>query len=138
MTNTTAIRTRVTAYLCAKGASDAIEFYNRAFGAEENFRMAEPDGRIGHAEITIGDTTIYLSDEWPEMGVLSPNALKGNSASFVIDVADADAAFQRAVDAGASVERPLKDEPYGRVGWVIDPFGHRWSIMTPQHQHQHD
>ena len=138
MAANTAIKTKVTAYLCANGASDAIEFYKRAFGAEENFRMAEPDGRIGHAEITIGDTTLYLSDEWPEMGVRDPNSLSGHSVSFVPDVADADAAFQVALDAGAKVERPLKDEPYGRAGWVIDPFGHRWSIMTPVHQHPHD
>ncbi|MEX2246283.1 MAG: VOC family protein [Dehalococcoidia bacterium] len=120
----------VTAYLCADGAAEAIEFYKKAFGAEERARMAGPDGRIGHAEITIGATTLMLSDEWPEMGVRSPKSLNGYSVSFVLEVHDVDAAFKRAVDAGAKVERPLKDEPYGRGGWVIDPFGHRWSIMT--------
>ncbi len=135
---TTAVRTKVTAYLCANGAAEAIEFYKRAFGATENFRMAEDDGRIGHAEITIGDTTLYLSDDWPEMGVRDPNSLNGHSVSFVLDVADADAAFQKALEAGAKVDRPLKDEPYGRAGWLIDPFGHRWCIMTPDHQHPHE
>lgn len=120
----------VTAYLCADGAAAAIDFYRRAFGAEERYRLPGPDGRLGHAEITIGATTLMLSDEWPEMGVHSPKSLGGYSVSFVLDVPDADAAFERAVAAGATVERPLKDEPYGRSGWVIDPFGHRWSIMT--------
>ncbi|MDP9236579.1 MAG: VOC family protein [Chloroflexota bacterium] len=120
----------VTAYLCAKGAAEAIAFYKKAFGAEERHRMADDDGRIGHAEITIGDTTLFISDEWQEYRVLSPLTLKGSSVSFVLDVADCDAAFQRAIDAGAKVERPLKDEPYGRGGWIVDPFGHRWSIMT--------
>jgi PhnB protein len=122
---------RVTAYLCAQGAAEAIEFYKRAFGAHERYRMPNPDGRIGHAEITVGDTLLMVSDEWPEMNVRSPRSLGGHSVSFVLDVADADDAFKRAVDAGATVERPLKDEPYGRGGWVVDPFGHRWSIMTP-------
>jgi PhnB protein len=121
----------LTAYLCAKDASGAIAFYKRAFGADERYRMTGDDGRIGHAEISIGASVFYLSDEWPEMGVLSPRTLKGNSVSFVLDVPDVDAAFQRAVDAGATVERPVTDQPYGRGGWLIDPFGHRWSIMTP-------
>ena len=120
---------RVTPYLCAEGASAAIAFYRNAFGAVEVYRM-ESDGRIGHAEIAIGDSTIYISDEWREMGVLSPLALKGNSVSFVLDVPDVDAAFQRAIDAGATVERPIEDAPYGRGGWLRDPFGHRWSIQT--------
>ncbi|HEY7801528.1 MAG TPA: VOC family protein [Dehalococcoidia bacterium] len=120
----------VTAYLCAKGAADAIAFYERAFGANELYRLENDDGTIGHAEIQIGQTTLYVSDEAPQLGVLSPATLKGNSTSFVLDVDDCDAAFQRAVDAGATVERPLADNPYGRGGWVVDPFGHRWSIMT--------
>lgn len=120
---------RVTAYLCASDASGAIAFYTNAFGAVEDYRM-EDGGRIGHAELAIGDTTLYISDEWPEMGVKSPLTLGGNSVSFVIDVPDVDAAFQRAVDAGATVERPIEDAPYARGGWVRDPFGHRWSIQT--------
>jgi PhnB protein len=135
---TTTIRTKVIAYLAANGASDAIEFYKRAFGAVENFRMPNPDGTLGHAEIAIGDTIVYLADEWPDMRVLSPKALNGNSVSLVLEVPDADAAFQRALDAGATAERPLKDEDYGRVGWLVDPFGHRWCIMRPDHQHPHE
>jgi PhnB protein len=121
---------RVTTYLCANGAADAIDFYKRAFGAEERYRLANPDGRLGHAEITIGETLLMISDEWPEMRVLSPATLGANSVSLVLDVPDADAAFRRSIDAGARVERPLKDEPYGRAGWVVDPFGHRWCIST--------
>jgi PhnB protein len=124
----------VTAYLCAKGAAAAIDFYTQAFGAVEKYRMGGMPGdedKIGHAEIAIGETTIMLSDEWPEGGVFSPTTLKGTSTSFVLDVGDADGAFQRAVDAGATVERPLKDEPYGRSGWLVDPFGHRWCINQP-------
>lgn len=136
MTNTIT-GTRVTAYLCCNGASGAIDFYKRAFGAKELYRM-DDGGRIGHAEITIGDTVLYVSDEWPEMHVLSPKSLGGYSTSFVIEVANADAAFKRAIDAGAEVERPLKDEPYGRAGWLVDPFGHRWCLNTPDHQHTHD
>ena len=120
----------LTPYLCAKGASDAIEFYKKAFAAEEKYRITQDDGRVGHAELVIYGVVVYLSDEWPEMGVLSPTSLKGSSVSFVIDLDDVDAAFQRAVDAGARVERPIAEAPYGRGGWVIDPFGHRWNIMT--------
>jgi PhnB protein len=76
-----------------------------------------------------------ISDEWPEYGVLSPLTLRGNSASLVLNVDDADAAFQRATDAGVRVERPLKDEPFGRVGWVVDPFGHRWCIIRSSEDH---
>lgn len=140
MTDTkTKIRTTVTAYLAASPARDAIEFYKRAFGATEQFCL-EPDeqGRIGYATISIGETTLALSDEWPEMNVKQPKTLGGYSVSFVIEVDDADRAFERAVAAGAAIERPLKDEPYGRAGWLIDPFGHRWCINTPDHQHPHD
>jgi PhnB protein len=119
----------VTAYLCASPATDAIAFYKRAFGAEERYRLDNGDGRIGHAEITIGETVLFLSDEWDEYRVLSPKTLQGNSTSFVLEVDDADGAFERAVEAGATVERPVADAPYGRGGWLIDPFGHRWSVM---------
>ena len=121
----------VTPYLCAKGAADAINFYGAAFGATEKYRLANADGTIGHAEIAIGDTAIYLSDEAPNLGVLSPLTLKGNSCSFVIEVDDADAAVERAVTAGARIERPVTDAPYGRGGWVVDPYGHRWNLETP-------
>ena len=101
----------LTPYLCAKGASDAIEFYKTAFDAEEKYRITQDDGRVGHAELVIYGVVVYLSDEWPEMGVLSPTSLKGSSVSFVIDLADVDAAFQRAVDAGAKIERPIAEAP---------------------------
>jgi PhnB protein len=120
----------VTAYLCAKGAADAIDFYKRAFGAEELYRLAGPDGHIGHAEITIGETTLMISDEWPEGNVFAPQTLGGSGTSFVLDVSDCDAVFERALAEGAKLNRPMKDEPYGRGGWLEDPFGHRWSIMT--------
>jgi PhnB protein len=120
----------VTAYLCANGAAEAIEFYKRAFGAEERYRIPW-EGRIGHAEIVIGETVLYLSDEAPDLGVLSPATLGGCSTSFVLAVPDVDAVFQRALDSGAKAERAIKDEPYGRGGWIVDPFGHRWSIQTP-------
>lgn len=122
---------KVTAYLCVKGAAAAIEFYTRAFGAEEQYRLPNPDGTLGHAEITIGSSLLMLSDEAPRLGVLSPASLGGSATAFVLEVADADAAFARALDAGAVVSRPLKDEPYGRGGWIVDPFGYRWSVMTP-------
>ncbi len=121
----------VTTYLVVKGASDAIEFYKKAFGAEELYRINNPDGRVGHAEIKIGDTTLYLSDEWAEMKVLSPETLNGNSVSMVVDVDDVDAAWGRAIGAGAKVERPIARAPYGRGGWLVDPFGHRWNLQTP-------
>jgi len=122
---------RVTAYLCAKGAADALAFYKDAFGAEETYRYQD-DGKIGHAEMRIGDTTLYLSDEWEAYGVLSPLTLNGNSVSLSIATDDADAAFARAIAAGAKVERPLADEGFGRSGWLVDPFGHRWNIVAPK------
>jgi PhnB protein len=120
----------VTAYLCADRAADAIEFYKKAFGADERYRMADDEGRIGHAEIAIGDTVLYLSDEWADYHVVSPNKLPGHSVSFVLEVADVDAAWGRALGAGAVIERPITEAPYGRGGWVVDPFGHRWNLMT--------
>lgn len=120
----------VTAYLCAKGAAEAIEFYKRAFGAEEHYRIPW-EGGIGHAELQIGETVLYLSDEARELGVLSPATLGGNSVTFVLAVPDLDAAFKRAVDAGATVQREIEEAPYGREVRVIDPFGHRWMIQTP-------
>jgi PhnB protein len=122
---------RVTPYICTKGAADAIEFYKRAFGATERYRIPWEGGRIGHAEIIIGETVIMLSDEFPELGVLSPQTLGGNSGSLSAEVQDVDAALQRALDAGATVHRSLTDEPYGRSAWLVDPFGHRWHLLRP-------
>lgn len=121
----------LTPYLTVKGASEAIAFYTRAFGAEELFRMALPDGRIGHAEIRIGNSPIMLADEFPEMGNKSPGTLGGSPISLLIYVEDSDAIFARAVAAGATVLRPMADQFYGdRSGMVKDPFGHTWSIST--------
>ena len=120
----------VTAYLTASPAKDAIEFYKKAFGAEEIYRLTDDDGIIGHAEMKIGETTLMLSDEYLEHGAIAPTTLKGTSVAFVLELPDVDAAFQRAVDAGARVSRPIADAPYGRGGWLFDPFGHRWNVMT--------
>ncbi len=122
----------VTAYLCSDNARAAIDFYARAFGAEELSRIENDDGRIGHLEFRIGETTLFLSDEWPEMGVRCPKSLGGHSASLVLDAPDLDAEWQRALDAGATVERPITDAPHGRGGWLIDPSGYRWHLFQPQ------
>lgn len=121
----------VTAYLCCDGAANAIDFYREAFGAEELSRMPGPDGKLGHAEIRIGETVLFLSDEWAEMNIRDPKHLGGVSVSLVLEALDADAAFARAVAAGAIVERPVKNEPFGRAGWVHDPWGHHWCISGP-------
>ncbi|HEU5123394.1 MAG TPA: VOC family protein [Verrucomicrobiae bacterium] len=120
----------VTAYLTVKDAAQAIEFYKRAFGAQERFRMTLPDGKsIGHAEITIGDSIVMLADEFPGCSQ-SPQALQGTSVGLVIYLSDVDGAFQRALDAGATVKQPLENKFYGdRAGTVLDPFGHQWSLM---------
>jgi PhnB protein len=121
--------TTVTAYLCCDGAAEALKFYAEAFGAEELSRI--PDGdRLGHAEMRVGETTLYVSDEYPALGVRAPTSLGGAGASFVIHVPNADLAFGRAIAAGAKVDRPLMDSPFGRNGWVRDPWGHRWAIMS--------
>ncbi|HET7853150.1 MAG TPA: VOC family protein [Candidatus Methylomirabilis sp.] len=122
------IRT-ATPYLTVKDAARAIEFYKTAFGATESSkRYIESDGRVGHAEFTIGDAQIFISDEFPEIGVRGPQSLGGASSSIVLEVEDADAIFNQAVAVGATVVRPLKDEPYGRTGKLADPFGHIWFI----------
>jgi len=117
-------------YLAVSDARAAIDFYARAFGAIEKFRL-EQDGRIGHAELRIGDEAFYLSDEWPEMKVLGPDKLPGTAVSLVLEVPDVDSAFERAISAGATVERPVTEQDYGRSGWLVDPFGHRWSLYSP-------
>jgi len=120
-----------TPYLIVKGAAQGIEFYKKAFGATELFRMAGPDGRIGHAEIKIGDSVIMLADEAPEMGYRSPRSLGGSAVSTMLYVQDVDDCFDRAVEAGAKVQRPLANQFYGdRSGTVEDPFGHVWTIAT--------
>jgi PhnB protein len=120
-----------TPYLIIKDAARAIEFYKKAFGATELMRMPGQDGKIGHAEIKIGDSPIMLADEVPGMGFRSPESLGGSPISILLYVDDVDAVFSEAVAAGAKVQRPVADQFYGdRTGGVIDPFGHVWYIAT--------
>lgn len=122
----------VTPYLSIRGAAEALEFYKKAFGAQERVRMAGPDGKtVAHAEITIGDSIVMLSEEMPEHGNQSPASLKGTPVNFALYVQDADSVFKRAVAGGATVLMPIADQFYGdRAGCVRDPFGHKWTIMT--------
>ncbi|MDZ3836237.1 MAG: VOC family protein [Rhodospirillales bacterium] len=121
----------VTPYLTIKGAAKAIDFYKSIFGASERMRMDTPDGRIGHAEIQIGDAAIMLSDEWPEMGHSGPQAFGGSPVALHIYVGDVDAVAEQAVAAGATLKQPPKDEFWGdRMGTIVDPFGHIWLIST--------
>ncbi len=121
----------LTPYLGVRGAAQAIDFYVKAFGATERFRLAGPDGRIGHAEVLIGNSILMLADENPQCGHHSPQSLNGTAVSLLLYVPDVDAAFQRAVGAGAKVLRPVADQFYGeRSGCVTDPFGHQWTLMT--------
>jgi PhnB protein len=116
-------------YMRVRDAARALDFYQRAFGAQELYRLTEPGGRIGHAEIKIGGTTLMLSDEYPEMGVVGPQALGGTTFSIHLHVDDADAWIARAVEAGATIVRPATDAFYGeRGGTVRDPFGHEWML----------
>ncbi len=121
----------VTPYLLINGAGAAIDFYVRAFGAVEVLRLTAPDGRIGHAEICIGDSHVMLADEHPEMDFLGPQSRGGTTVSLLIYVSDADAVFAQAIAAGATELRPLCDQFYGdRSGAVTDPWGHVWSIAS--------
>lgn len=120
----------VTPYLIVDDAARALDFYRDALGAVELYRIPMA-GKIGHAEIRIGNAILMLSDEWPEMQALGPNKRGGTTASFMIYTDDADAAYRRAVDAGAREDRPPADQPWGdRMGTVIDPFGHKWTLAT--------
>jgi PhnB protein len=122
----------VTPYLIVGGAAAAIRFYEQAFGATEVLRMPIGDGdKLAHAEIRIGDSHVMLSDEWPDMGMLGPKARGGTTSSLMIYLADVDAAYARALAAGATAERPPEDQFWGdRMGTLLDPFGHRWSLAT--------
>jgi PhnB protein len=120
-----------TPYLIIGGAGDAIEFYKKAFGATELFRFAMPGGKIGHAEIKIGDSPIMLADEFPEMGYKGPKSLGGSPVSIMIYVEDVDTIFNQAVAAGATIKEAVSDKFYGdRLGTVTDPFGHVWHVST--------
>jgi PhnB protein len=121
----------VTPYLYIDGAAQALDFYTRAFGAIEVLRMPGPDGRISHAEITIGDSRVMLADESEQNKSYGPKHYGGVSSGLMVYVEDVDAVFHAAVAAGATVERPLADQFYGdRTGGVEDPFGHRWYLAT--------
>jgi len=116
-------------YLRVKGAARALAFYKTAFDAEEKFRLVEPGGRVGHAEIIVGAATLMVSDEYPEMGILGPESIGGTAIALHLHVDDADALIARAVEAGATVVRAPADQFYGeRSGTVRDPFGHEWHI----------
>ena len=120
-----------TPYLIIEGAADAIEFYEKAFGATELFRFPAPGGKIGHAQIKIGDSPIMLADAYPDMGYKGPKSLGGSPVSLMIYVEDVDTVFNRAVDAGATVKEAVSDKFYGdRIGTLIDPFGHVWHVST--------
>ena len=119
----------VFAYLRVKNAPAAIEFYQRLFGAEEKFRLSEPSGRIGHAELKIGPAVIMISEEYPEYGILGPESIGGASVGMHLHVENADELLDRAVKLGAKLTMPPQDQFYGeRVGRIEDPFGHVWLI----------
>lgn len=121
----------VTPYLVVDGAADAIAFYTKVFGAVTKVRMDAPGGRVAHAELAIGDSTVMLGDESPEMGALGPHSVGGSPVGLLLYVEDVDNVFARAVAAGGTVKRPLVDQFYGdRSGTVVDPFGHQWTIAT--------
>jgi PhnB protein len=121
----------VTPYLIVKGGAKAIEFYKQAFGATEIFRMPQPDGKIGHAELKIGNSIIMLADEFPERNIRGPESLGGTPVMIHLYIDDVDTVAKRAVDAGAKEIRPVQNQFYGdRSGMYTDPFGHQWNIAT--------
>ena len=121
----------VTPAIIVRGAAQAIEFYRQAFGAQELSRMLGPDGSVAHAEIRIGDSVVMLGDENPQFGTRSPMSTNGTPGSLHLYVDDADAVFQRALDAGATVKYPIENAFWGdRYGKITDPFGHEWGIAT--------
>ena len=126
--------TVLTPYLMVTGGAEAIDFYTRAFGAAEVYRLTGRDGRVGHAELRVGEATFMLSDESPEVvpNMRGPRTLEATTVSLHLRAPDVDGFFTRAVEAGATLERPVADQAYGeRTGVLVDPFGHRWFIATP-------
>jgi len=118
-------------YIIVDGASAAIDYYKKAFGAEERIRHAGPGGKVMHAEINLGNSIVMLADEFPEMGHKSPKTLGGTPTGICLYVNDVDTVFNRAVAAGGKIERPLQNQFYGdRSGTLVDPFGHKWTIST--------
>jgi PhnB protein len=121
----------LTPYIEIENAGEAIEFYKRAFGAKEQVRMDTPGGRIGHAELEIGDSLLMLADPFPQSSIKTPKDLGGTTVNLFMYVEDADAVVQQAVDSGATVTRPVENMFWGdRFGIVTDPYGHTWSIAT--------
>jgi len=121
----------VAPYLAIKNAVGALEFYKKAFGATETYKLIVPDGRLGHAELRLGDSLIMLSDEFPEFGGKAPEALGGSPVSIHLYVEDVDAFVKRAVAAGAREVKPVADQFYGdRAGQLEDPYGHLWWVAT--------
>jgi PhnB protein len=122
---------RVSAYLIVDGAADAIAFYQDVFGMTERMRMDGPDGRVGHAELQVGDSVVMLADEFPDMGAKGPKAYGGSPVNVMVYVEDVDAVVDKAVGLGAEVTRPVEDQFYGdRLGQIVDPWGHHWSVAT--------
>jgi PhnB protein len=121
----------LTPYLVVKGANEAIAFYTKAFGAKELFRLSEPSGKVGHAELEIRGSTFMLADEYPDFGALAPTTIGGSPVSLHLSVDDVDRVVAKATAAGATVLRAIKDEFYGdRTGMIADPFGHKWHVST--------
>ncbi len=122
---------QVSPYLSVDGANEAMAFYASVFGATERMRMPAPGGKIGHAELQIGDALIMLSDEFPDMGNHSPKSIGGTPVTISVYVEDVDAVYERAVSNGAIAIRPVENQFYGdRTGMFEDPFGHRWNVAT--------
>ena len=121
----------ITPYLIVRGAAEAIEFYKRAFGAQEVMRVGAPGEKIGHAELQIGDSRIMMADEHPEVNALAPHTPGSSGVGICLYVPNVDEIVQQAIEAGATVERPLANQFYGdRSATLIDPFGHKWTIAT--------
>ena len=129
----------LTPHLIVRNAAQAIEFYQKAFGAELLGKMLTPDGKVMHAALKVGDSMLMLNDEFPEMGALSPASSGGSGVTIHIYLENVDAAFSRAISAGAEVKMPLMDQFWGdRYGVVADPYGHQWSMATHVRDMSHD
>jgi len=130
---------KITPHIVVQGAEQAAAFYGNAFGAEEIERIPTPDGRLMSVQLLIGETLLHLADEFPEMGVLAPPSIGGTPVVLALDVADADAVFAQAIDAGATARQPVQEMFWGdRHGQLEDPFGHRWNISQHVRDVPHD